>query len=463
MAPVGETKKERLQLLKIQQEQERLQALERSNAPAHPQSLNESVPNSSSSSAVANVESASIIVSNATPNSPQRPSYVEIETQIADKMVTRIIIPLIDDLRNSMPQSRELISMSSQISNSENHEDVDHPLSQTLEMKRRSLLLMDGEKFQLQATVNHATNFIEENIGVVKFPSARSMDFQPNDKMRSFGMLKAYLKSKKFHSQETSVVTDEDLRIFDAKLSSIGMDKASRATYLEYFKQLPCLISSAYSIGVVQAGWKGTGLCPLNLNVIFRQNPCFEKLTIDQKTQIVRASLRLSEDIAATGKISDKKLHDTIHPIVEGTEAAERIKDTRNFDTCPLNYQRTVLITHDQILAGFRDSQAAFRSTQQAEAQSEPNSNEHGESSTSPDPTAVPAVPPGRTRIHYFKCSKCGVKLDKAVEDRYRCKWDKPRCTHRYCDKEACVAAYRDHMDSDGFDHGSRKRPREDD
>ncbi len=63
--------------------------------------------------------------------------------------------------------------------------------------KSNSLLMFDGEKYQLNAILRNVSKLNDEAISCVKLPAACCMDFPPNDKMKSFSLLKARLNPSK--------------------------------------------------------------------------------------------------------------------------------------------------------------------------------------------------------------------------------------------------------------------------
>ena len=434
LAPVGETKKEKLHKLKLQAELQNASPVDQQ--PVEPALISETpVP----------VLAPLTVSASSTSTGVTRPSYSEVETQCADRIIKNIVVSIITEVRDRTPEIRDAISLCSQQSNTAIEEAAEALASSPT--RKSSALFCDGEKFQLQAILNNSQRFKDEHINAVKFPAACSMDFQPNDKMRSFGMLKAYIKSGKFKKYEFSVVTAEDLRSFDNKLIGIGMDKASRATYLSFFKQLPALISSAYNIGVVQEGWKSTGLCSMNMNVMLRQNPYFDLLDAAQKIAVVKVALELSTVAAEKGRIPDKLLHDRLYPVIMGTDAAEKMVDTRDYDKCPLNYLRTVWVTHEDTLRDFKDVQEAIVA-EQVNAEEDPANDGDAEVDVTEDQQK------GKKKVTVHRCRCCNDKIDPAKVEKYHCLWGK--CGHRYCEKPKCVEEY--HRHDIEFKHYTKKR-----
>ncbi len=138
---------------------------------------------------------------------------------------------------------------------------------------------------------------------------------------------------------------------FDAKLAGNHMDAASRRTYIKFLKQLPLIASGAYTVANIADGWEKTGVWPLNFNRMLNQNPAFNRLPAPSKLQIVDACITLADFVASQGRIPDKVMHNLLGPILLNTAAQQ---DTRDFDRCPLNYQRTVLVTHQRIITFYK-------------------------------------------------------------------------------------------------------------
>ncbi len=137
---------------------------------------------------------------------------------------------------------------------------------------------------------------------------------------------------------------------FEVILKAMKMDSASRNTYLLFVCQLPGLIDDGYSGKNISACWRDSGLHPLNLNVILGPNPSFQELHSDMKDSVAQAWWKLTRYAARNRRIPHKAMHSALDPILNDSTISLLTEDTRNYETCPLNYNRAVWITCPAIL-----------------------------------------------------------------------------------------------------------------
>ncbi len=100
-----------------------------------------------------------------------------------------------------------------------------------------------------------------DNIVVLKLPAACSKIQQPNDVMKGFQILHAYLSSAKFKALDIMIWKPEK-NIVDVidHMKNNGMDASSLESFQKFFNVIESVVSSAYTKPNIQSGWALTGL-----------------------------------------------------------------------------------------------------------------------------------------------------------------------------------------------------------
>lgn len=174
----------------------------------------------------------------ATP-SPAPKSYSQIEHECAQKITSKIIIPTLVDNRNRYEEEMLQTVQCSQEAPTSDTVEATTVVGSTATVEpaqttvRRTVLFLDGEFYQLSSLIGLQDTFLSQFIEIIKFPSACSMDFQPNDVMPSFMVLKRCISSgdyrKKAFGNASGLRLVQD---FEPIIKQLGIDSASRNTFL---------------------------------------------------------------------------------------------------------------------------------------------------------------------------------------------------------------------------------------
>ncbi len=111
----------------------------------------------------------------------------------------------------------------------------------------RLLLVYDGELNQFNAIINLTEQSNEANLELMKIPATSSFMFQPNDVMKSFMIMKIFVKSTEFNKMKFSGTEPTYMKLLIEKLKDVGIDSASRNTFNNFMLFLPEMLKSAYT------------------------------------------------------------------------------------------------------------------------------------------------------------------------------------------------------------------------
>lgn len=222
--------------------------------------------------------------------------------------------------------------------------DVACPVAPVL----RAVLLCDGEFFQLEGIFDLLCSLgTASNVEFLKIPAGTSFINQPNDLSPSFRVMKAVVRSDNFLKCKYGVHTPPTfLQGLTDLFQGLPIDPASRKTFLHFFRALPDALHLAYSGHNIRDGWAKSGVYPFSVEKIFGQCLSYDDLSVQQKDDIFEGLPQLVGIAREKGKIPDADMVSAIKFAYTGHEA-----NNRDYEKCPLNYDRALWINHPGIVA----------------------------------------------------------------------------------------------------------------
>jgi hypothetical protein len=203
-------------------------------------------------------------------------------------------------------------------------------------------LSFDGDFAQIEACF---TKFMElarkQHIELQKFPGGSSLQFQPNDVMRSFSILKSYFDS----SYEQTIfnipewITQVRFHLHDVLKD---MEKASKDAFMTFFEQWKTIVSLAFTDRNIASGWRASGLFPLDYNVMLQRCTSWGSLSHSESTAIISRLPQLVEYCNTHGVCSDSAISDIFGESISTTIA--------NMDKRTLIQQRALWLNKEDTL-----------------------------------------------------------------------------------------------------------------
>jgi hypothetical protein len=198
------------------------------------------------------------------------------------------------------------------------------------------LLMLDGEHAQLRALTTTVLNDIKDDfIEVNKLPGGGSLQYQPNDLMRSHCQIHKLTTSNAFKKEEAKGYHNPaHLNAVSDILKKHKIEKASYNCFCNFMKQLPIILSDAFTTKTILQGWALSGVQPYSPIKIMEQCASWSKLQGDEQQKILDVIPQLASDAATSGIVRDEDIHRHLGHIIstEITDMANR----------PLNQQRSL-------------------------------------------------------------------------------------------------------------------------
>eukprot|EP01039_Chlorochromonas_danica_P011413 gene11414-12757_t len=180
------------------------------------------------------------------------------DVKMMEDIFCQVILPVMEQKREEADYANSLLSMMVEENSntpSNDRDDIDDDGDQkTLE---DMLLLYDGDYPQIEATFTKVIPTIEHNsIELQKLPGGGSLQFQPNDLMRAHNIIHNYVNSSQYHTED--LFPDPPYLAYIEKLlgKTYKVEKSSVKSYCNFFRQLPTILSKAFSVHNVQQGWR---------------------------------------------------------------------------------------------------------------------------------------------------------------------------------------------------------------
>jgi hypothetical protein len=275
-----------------------------------------------------------------------------LDTQIMEVILGQIVVPAMQRKRAAvdaeLTSALEELSISSHDSNnnssSSSSSSSSTPTAATVSGVAQDpmLLTLDGDHPQIEAVFNDLLPLaISQNIEFLKFPGGGSLQFQPNDLMRSHAIIKQYVKSKQYIDKKNF-----EPPIWMPKLRAIlaphRIDKASIDCFEGFFIQLQTILSKAFTVSTIMSGWATSGIFPLDTTVILEKCVRFEKLDEEQRTRCLEAVPVLVERAKWSGICLDVDIASLVGDIA--------FTDIKNMHERVINQQRSLWLNKEGVL-----------------------------------------------------------------------------------------------------------------
>jgi hypothetical protein len=203
------------------------------------------------------------------------------------------------------------------------------------------LLTFDGDHPQIEAVFNKVLARADPNhIELLKFPGGSSLQFQPNDLMRSHAIIHQYVKSTHYAN---AVFRDPVwMPQFEVLLAHHKIDKASVDCFVGFFQQIPVVISKAFSHTTITSGWATSGIYPFSAETIMEKCSKWDLLDEEQRVRCREAIPILMENTRLSGICRDSDIAALVGDIV--------MTEIKGMDGKVINQQRSLWMNKDGVL-----------------------------------------------------------------------------------------------------------------
>lgn len=138
-----------------------------------------------------------------------------------------------------------------------------------MRFKEAILLTLDGDFPQVESVVSRIVNVANDNnLEFQKFPGGGSLQFQPNDLMISHKLIHAHVNSPQYLNKTIHINKPFYLDRIIELLQSHNIEKASRDCFINFFNQLPTILSKSFMVAYVQEGYRIAGITPPDEEII---------------------------------------------------------------------------------------------------------------------------------------------------------------------------------------------------
>jgi hypothetical protein len=304
------------------------------------------------------------------------------------------------------------------------------------------LLTLDGDHPQIEAIFNAVLSTARtESIELLKFPGGSSLQFQPNDLMKSHVIIHQYVKSVQYRELERF----QDpywMPCLEAILAPHKIDKASVDCFTAFFRQLPTIISKSFTHSTITAGWAMSGICPLDTDKIMEKCVKYANLNEEERVRCKEALPRLVEKSRLTGMCKDIDIAELLGDIVH--------TEITNMDVRVLNQQRSLWLNQEGVLDYRRFLHAEKeRIAAQTAERAAVNELKKLEKKRIQDAQAAQYTPHVDATVKSIcfndSCAKAGMYRDLILEsdDQWRgC----PFCDEWFCHRKLCKDRMLKHM-----------------
>ena len=173
--------------------------------------------------------------------------------------------------------------------------------------------------------IGHPDIRTPENLTVIKLPAATLMMTQPNDVMKSFVILKLYLKQK---MNESDAMTDKHMKpllyenIVDSLRRNQIFSAEDRKTISLLIEYVPDALYKAYIPTTVRSGCEKTGIYPLDMNVMLGHWPAYLLIENERKVELHQAFDLLADDLRMNdhGYLTEEELYYRLNAFVTPEE-----------------------------------------------------------------------------------------------------------------------------------------------
>jgi hypothetical protein len=200
------------------------------------------------------------------------------------------------------------------------------------------LFMYDGDFEQIEATWNLGLATCNSlGIEIFKIPGGGSLQWQPNDLMRAHNIIHTYCNSSKYHAKVHEFQPPHWLKAFENSLQLYGIDKASRDCFVNFMRQIPVILSQAFSVTTTRGGWKG--LYPPNSRYILKKCDQFDSENFnDEERKRIEDTIDQTfiPESSLSGMIDDARITEVLGDLVGD------MTHKFNFINKPTNHQRAI-------------------------------------------------------------------------------------------------------------------------
>lgn len=231
-------------------------------------------------------------------------------------------------------------------------------------------LTFDGEALFL----NNVVDLVEElgkdtpgleHIVMMKHPAACSLAQQPLDVSNCFKKAKALLN--KLLGKHPDGRQPPYRAEVEQLLRSIKGD--SRLVIVRWLSLLPEVLSGAFTMDLVLAGWELSGLSPTDPAAILRMCRAYSKLDDQAAAACVAAMSKLAPRMLENGQLTDEEIQAAVGPTLQLQGRAADDNSGRNVRLAVhqkvLNRRRALLVSHQKII---KDPRVRGRASKQVRA-----------------------------------------------------------------------------------------------
>ena len=231
--------------------------------------------------------------------------------------------------------------------------------------KQRCLLTLDGGMPQVQAFFDAATHKLFENdaISTLKYPASCSGFLQSNDPSRAFPLAKRFcnkmlnltyaaVEGRSFDVPAYYPALEEWL--CDSNLTPFKL-RAKKQLILDFFKHLPTILQSSFTVKVVKKGYEVGGINPWNPQQILEQCTSWDEMSEAEVEAVLDAVEPLTQEFMTSDWTTEKKMDELKVPVLKDEkiqwldEAAYKAKkmhrNEKQLNELIENRQRAMLLT----------------------------------------------------------------------------------------------------------------------
>ena len=203
------------------------------------------------------------------------------------------------------------------------------------------LLMFDGDFAQIEATFRKFISVCNKNgIEIQKIPGGGSLQWQPNDLMRAHNIIHNFLNSSAY-SRPEEYPSPHYMTRFQKLLLDANIEKASRDCFENFMRQIPVIISKAFTVSNIQSGWRSAGYIP-NIDIEIILSHCLRwdtEFEDAERERILKAVSKLAESASISGVCTDEEIGNELGDLVD--------TELKNVSSLCINRQRGLWMNAD--------------------------------------------------------------------------------------------------------------------
>lgn len=278
-------------------------------------------------------------------------------TAVVSVFIREILIPIVEERRDKrVAKKEEAIALKNDgAAGASTTEHTPPP---------RIVFAIDGEREFLRAFNEclaegpAADMAAAKGMELVKWAAACSNRQQPADVCRSFMILR---------SLAINDYADEAPDYKDVAAVLLGkIEPASRMAYMNFLQGVPSIFSKAFTIPVIEEGWRVAGIFPPNFDTILERCSGWKFFTVDERLKIRALIPDFAAHVRLNGELDDefmsaKLLEIGIDTEKWMTEHGARAGSAGPVDHKALGCRRALWVNHERVIANRRAKEEADR------------------------------------------------------------------------------------------------------